>query len=154
MPIRPFAKAARQRRDNLQNSKSDLVGQREGRRSVAVREGPKTELEKAELLESRDSRGRDQDGSRRALIGLIAPSANIVDEIRWPGAPCGGRLHGALLLGIMREAPEKESNLTGEKRGRARLKPTLFLIVSGSGLIAIIATGVVLVGADPQGRFS
>ncbi|MCG6114461.1 MAG: flagellar export protein FliJ [Mesorhizobium sp.] len=62
-----FAKAARQRRDNLQNSKSDLVGQREAAEAL-LREA-ETELEKAELLESRDSRGRDQDGSRRALIG-------------------------------------------------------------------------------------
>lgn len=62
-----FAKAARQRRDNLQNSKSDLVVQREAAESL-LREA-EAELEKAELLESRDSRGRDLDGSRRAFIG-------------------------------------------------------------------------------------
>jgi len=62
-----FAKAARQRRDNLHNSKADLVSQREAAEAL-LREA-ETELEKAELLESRDSRGRDQDGSRRALIG-------------------------------------------------------------------------------------
>ncbi|MGY6706959.1 MAG: flagellar export protein FliJ [Rhizobiaceae bacterium] len=62
-----FAKAARQRRDNLQNSRDDLVGQREAAEAL-LREA-EAELEKAELLESRDARGRDQDGSRRALIG-------------------------------------------------------------------------------------
>ncbi|NMG40271.1 flagellar export protein FliJ [Chelativorans sp. ZYF759] len=62
-----FAKAARQRRDNLQNSKSDLVTQREAAETL-LREA-EVELEKAELLESRDSRNRDADGSRRAVIG-------------------------------------------------------------------------------------
>lgn len=62
-----FAKAARQRRDNLQNSKSDLVTQREAAETL-LREA-EAELEKAELLESRDSRNRDADGSRRAVIG-------------------------------------------------------------------------------------
>lgn len=62
-----FAKAARQRRDNLQNSKADLVAQREAAESL-LREA-EAELEKAELLESRDSRARDLDGSRRAFIG-------------------------------------------------------------------------------------
>ena len=62
-----FAKAARQRRDNLQNSKADLAGQREAAESL-LKEA-EAELEKAELLESRDSRARDLDGSRRAFIG-------------------------------------------------------------------------------------
>ena len=62
-----FAKAARQRRDNLHNSKSDLAGQRDA--ADAMLREAETELEKAELLESRDSRVREQDGSRRAIIG-------------------------------------------------------------------------------------
>lgn len=62
-----FAKAARQRRDNLQNSKVDLVAQREAAESLLTE--AEAELEKAELLESRDSRSRDLDGSRRAFIG-------------------------------------------------------------------------------------
>ncbi len=62
-----FAKAARQRRDNLHNSKADLAGQREA--ADALLREAEAELEKAELLESRDSRVRDQDGSRRAYIG-------------------------------------------------------------------------------------
>jgi flagellar export protein FliJ len=62
-----FAKAARQRRDNLQNSKVDLVTQREAAESLLTE--AEAELEKAELLESRDSRSRDLDGSRRAFIG-------------------------------------------------------------------------------------
>lgn len=62
-----FAKAARQRRDNLQNSKVDLVTQREAAETLLTE--AEAELEKAELLESRDSRSRDLDGSRRAFIG-------------------------------------------------------------------------------------
>lgn len=62
-----FAKAARQRRDNLHNSRSDLAGQREAA-DASLREA-EAELEKAELLESRDARERDQDSSRRAYIG-------------------------------------------------------------------------------------
>jgi flagellar export protein FliJ len=62
-----FAKAARQRRDNLQNSKSDLVTQREAAESKL--EEAEAELAKAELLESRDSRSRETEPSRRAFIG-------------------------------------------------------------------------------------
>lgn len=62
-----FAKAARQRRDNLHNSKNDLATQREA--AEAQLEEAETELTKAELLESRDSKSRDLDGGRRAVSG-------------------------------------------------------------------------------------
>jgi flagellar export protein FliJ len=62
-----FAKAARQRRDNLQNSKSDLVNQRQGAETML--EEAESELAKAELLESRDSRNREPEPGRRAVIG-------------------------------------------------------------------------------------
>jgi flagellar export protein FliJ len=62
-----FAKAARQRRDNLQNSKADLVAQREA--AEAQLEEAETELAKAELLEARDGKGRDSEAGRRAVIG-------------------------------------------------------------------------------------
>jgi flagellar export protein FliJ len=62
-----FAKAARQRRDNLHNSKADLAAQREAARVLL--EEAEAELAKAELLEARDTKGRDADGTRRALHG-------------------------------------------------------------------------------------
>ena len=61
-----FAKAARQRRDNLQDSSRDLSAQREA--AKAALEEAQAELEKAELLESRDTRHRDGDGAR-AMTG-------------------------------------------------------------------------------------
>lgn len=63
-----FAKAARQRRDNLLESRSGLEQQRE----AALRElaEAETELARAELLDTRDNRGRDGDTPvRRALAG-------------------------------------------------------------------------------------
>ncbi|MFN4273508.1 MAG: flagellar export protein FliJ [Aliihoeflea sp.] len=62
-----FAKAARQRRDNLQNSKSDLVSQRQAAETLL--DEAEAELAKAELLESRDSRSREPEQGRRAYIG-------------------------------------------------------------------------------------
>lgn len=63
-----FAKAARLRRDNLKNSQTDLQQQREAA-ETALNEA-EAELAKAEMLESRDSRGRDDSvGSRSAMIG-------------------------------------------------------------------------------------
>src|SRR5690606_14135343 len=63
-----FAKAARQRRDNLKNSQADLQQQREA--AEAALNEAEAELSKAEMLESRDGRGRDADsGSRSAMIG-------------------------------------------------------------------------------------
>lgn len=63
-----FAKAARQRRDNLKNSQADLQQQREAAES-ALNEA-EAELSKAEMLESRDGRGRDvESGGRSAMIG-------------------------------------------------------------------------------------
>jgi flagellar export protein FliJ len=61
-----FAKAARQRRDNLQNSKSDLAAQRET--AMTQLEEAEDELAKAELLEARDTKVRDTDGARRAVL--------------------------------------------------------------------------------------
>jgi len=62
-----FAKAARQRRDNLQNSKSDLVSQRQAAETLL--DEAEAQLAKAELLESRDSRSREPEQGRRAYIG-------------------------------------------------------------------------------------
>jgi len=63
-----FAKAARQRRDNLKNSQSDLQQQREA--AAASLEEAEAELSKAAALESRDGRGREPDiGGRSAMIG-------------------------------------------------------------------------------------
>lgn len=63
-----FAKAARQRRDNLKNSQADLQQQREA--AEAALNEAEAELSKAEMLESRDGRGRDIDsGGRSAMIG-------------------------------------------------------------------------------------
>ena len=63
-----FAKAARQRRDNLKNSQADLQQQREA--AEAALNEAEAELSKAEMLESRDGRGRDvESGGRSAMIG-------------------------------------------------------------------------------------
>ncbi|NMA96851.1 MAG: flagellar export protein FliJ [Phyllobacteriaceae bacterium] len=62
-----FAKAARQRRDNLRNSQNDLRMQREA--ANAALEEAEAELARAEMLESR---GRDTDAgasARSAMIG-------------------------------------------------------------------------------------
>ena len=63
-----FAKAARQRRDNLRNSQADLLQQSE---TAQTQLGEAEDaLAKAEALESRDARNRDADGGgRSAMIG-------------------------------------------------------------------------------------
>ena len=62
-----FAKAARQRRDNLRDSQTDLKQQRESEQ--ALLDEAEAELAKAEALEMRDGRGRDTSGGRTAAIG-------------------------------------------------------------------------------------
>jgi hypothetical protein len=62
-----FAKAARQRRDNLRNSQSDLVQQKKLAESLLAE--AEAELSKAEMLESRDIKPRETDGNRGAMIG-------------------------------------------------------------------------------------
>lgn len=63
-----FAKAARLRRDNLKNSKSDLMQQRAAAESLL--DEAEAELSKAELLESRDGKARDVVATgRSAMIG-------------------------------------------------------------------------------------
>lgn len=63
-----FAKAARQRRDNLKDSLNDLIQQRAV--AEALLSEAEAELAKAELLESRDGKLREQDpASRNAMIG-------------------------------------------------------------------------------------
>ena len=61
-----FAKAARQRRDNLKTSQADLATQRTTALSL-LREA-EAELSKAQLLESRDSRMRDTDPHGRGVM--------------------------------------------------------------------------------------
>ena len=61
-----FAKAARQRRDNLKTSQADLATQRTTALSL-LREA-EAELSKAKLLESRDSRMRDTDPHGRGVM--------------------------------------------------------------------------------------
>lgn len=64
-----FAKAARQRRDNLAASRSELKAQREAA-ELALEEA-EAELAKAEMLEGRDGKSRDAGVtySRDAMIG-------------------------------------------------------------------------------------
>ena len=64
-----FAKAARQRRDNLRASQSDLMQQRAS--AQAILSEAEAELSKAEALESRDTKTRDVEHSstRGAMIG-------------------------------------------------------------------------------------
>lgn len=59
-----FAKAARQRRENLIGSQDDLKQQRET--AQAALDEAEAELARAEALEMRDGRGRDAEGSRAA----------------------------------------------------------------------------------------
>lgn len=62
-----FAKAARQRRENLLVSQRDLKGQREG--AAATLEEAEEELKKAEMLENRDGRGKEiNDDVKRAAV--------------------------------------------------------------------------------------
>ncbi len=58
-----FAKAARQRRDNLHNSRNDLSGQRAGAEAALAE--AEAELAKAQAL---DSRSRDQDYAGQAAL--------------------------------------------------------------------------------------
>ena len=63
-----FAKAARLRRDNLKNSQHDLLQQRTVAESILVE--AEAELSKAEALESRDVKNRENEGGfRSAMIG-------------------------------------------------------------------------------------
>lgn len=62
-----FAKAARLRRDNLKNSQHDLMQQRRAAEALLVE--AETELSKAEMLESRDSRAREAETVRNVMIG-------------------------------------------------------------------------------------
>ncbi len=63
-----FAKAARQRRDNLMESRGGLDAQRAAA-EIALAEA-EAELAKAEALETRDSRAREPEPEdRRAMIG-------------------------------------------------------------------------------------
>ncbi|MDN2567798.1 flagellar export protein FliJ [Aquibium sp. A9E412] len=59
-----FAKAARQRRDNMRDSQTDLVEQKA--RAQAELAEVEAELAKAEALESRDGGARDQEGRTAA----------------------------------------------------------------------------------------
>ena len=59
-----FAKAARQRRDNLKISHAGLLDQRTVAELVLAE--AEADLAKAEMLESRDGRGRDADHEHRA----------------------------------------------------------------------------------------
>ena len=63
-----FAKAARQRQENLRNSQTDLMQQRAAAESLLNE--AEAELSKAEMLESRDSRVREAAPHQRsAAIG-------------------------------------------------------------------------------------
>ena len=63
-----FAKAARQRRDNLKNSQNDLIMQRGSAESLLAE--AEAELSKAEMLESRDTKVREPEPVQRsARIG-------------------------------------------------------------------------------------
>jgi len=62
-----FAKAARQRRDNLLGSQEELKQQRES--AQAQLDAAEADLAKAEALEMRDGRGRDAEGGRAAAAG-------------------------------------------------------------------------------------
>jgi hypothetical protein len=63
-----FAKAARQRRDNLRNSQADLAEQRTV--ALALLREAEAELSKAQMLETRDGKIRDLDShGRSAMIG-------------------------------------------------------------------------------------
>jgi hypothetical protein len=63
-----FAKAARLRRDNLKDSQQDLLQQRAMAESILAE--AEAELSKAEALESRDAKNRENEsGLRSAMIG-------------------------------------------------------------------------------------
>jgi len=63
-----FAKAARQRRDNLKNSQADLAEQR--KMAEAGLAEAEADLAKAEMLETRDARGREgEETANRAAAG-------------------------------------------------------------------------------------
>lgn len=63
-----FAKAARTRRDNLQNSQQDLRVQKDT--LEALLQEAEAELTKAEMLETRDQKAREPDfDGARAMIG-------------------------------------------------------------------------------------
>jgi flagellar export protein FliJ len=62
-----FAKAARQRRDNLRNSQSDLMQQKSLAETILAE--AEAELSKAEMLESRDLKPREAEDNRGAMIG-------------------------------------------------------------------------------------
>lgn len=59
-----FAKAARTRQENLRNSKNDLAQQKSVAESLLAE--AEAELSKAELLESRDQKGRDAEADQRS----------------------------------------------------------------------------------------
>lgn len=59
-----FAKAARQRRDNLRNSQFDLLEQKKAAEAALAE--AEDELSKAEMLESRDTRSHGETGPRQA----------------------------------------------------------------------------------------
>ncbi|MCB1426341.1 MAG: flagellar export protein FliJ [Zhengella sp.] len=62
-----FAKAARQRRENLLASQGDLKTQRDAAEAALAE--AEAELGKAEMLENRDVRPREAATGRRAMIG-------------------------------------------------------------------------------------
>lgn len=62
-----FAKAARLRRDNLNNSRQDLAQQKVGAEAMLAE--AESELEKAEQLENRDARIREAEHDLRRAIG-------------------------------------------------------------------------------------
>ncbi|MFC5386123.1 flagellar export protein FliJ [Aquamicrobium segne] len=63
-----FAKAARQRRDNLRDSQADLANQRETAQTILSE--AEAELAKAELLELRDGKAREAEARpTSAMIG-------------------------------------------------------------------------------------
>ncbi len=62
-----FAKAARQRRDNLKNSQADLVVQKKSAETLLAE--AEAELSKAETLEARDFKPREAEVGRSAMIG-------------------------------------------------------------------------------------
>lgn len=63
-----FAKAARQRRDNLTHSKDELIGQRDA--AEADLSEAEAELSKAQMLEERDGKVRETEAVNQAgMIG-------------------------------------------------------------------------------------
>ena len=63
-----FAKAARQRRDNLRASQNDLLQQRANAQAILAE--AEAELSRAEALESRETKTRDMEHApRSAMIG-------------------------------------------------------------------------------------